>query len=162
MVNMSAKFDKGICNGVVSIVFTRSMLGRTEPHTQGTTAALLYPHRNAGICNGVVSNVFTRSMLGRTEPRTHACTELQQPYYIPIATRCVGIIICLWKGSLVTNYVLVILKWQIYILTKLSFFLNLTKIGTDENLAIYSTVNCFIFVSTNFRQTAKKEHFVST
>ena len=51
MVNMSAKFDKEICNGVVSIVFTRSTHGRTEPRTDGltdgTTAALLYPHRNA-------------------------------------------------------------------------------------------------------------------
>ena len=51
MVNMSAKFDKETCNGIVSIVFTRSTDGRTEPHTDGrtdgTTAALLYPHRNA-------------------------------------------------------------------------------------------------------------------
>ena len=30
MVNMSAKFDKEIYNGVVSIVFTRSSHGRTE------------------------------------------------------------------------------------------------------------------------------------
>ena len=43
MVNISAKFDKETCNGSVSIVFTRSMPGRTH----GTTAALLYPHRNA-------------------------------------------------------------------------------------------------------------------
>ena len=43
MVNMSAKFDKETWNGVVSIVFTRSTDGRTH----GTTAALLYPHRNA-------------------------------------------------------------------------------------------------------------------
>ena len=51
MVNMSAKFDKEICNGLVSIVFTRSAHGRTEgrnhARTDGTTAALLYPHRNA-------------------------------------------------------------------------------------------------------------------
>ena len=51
MVNMSAKFDKEICNGLVSIVFTRFSHGRTEPHTDGrtdgTTEALLYPHRNA-------------------------------------------------------------------------------------------------------------------
>ena len=49
MVNMSAKFDKETCNGVVSIVFTRSTDGRTDAHTHthGTTAALLYPHRNA-------------------------------------------------------------------------------------------------------------------
>ena len=43
MVNMSAKFEKEICNGLVSIVFTRSSHGQTD----GTTAALLYPHRNA-------------------------------------------------------------------------------------------------------------------
>ena len=51
MVNMSAKFDKEICNGVVSIMFTRSTHGRnhgrTDWLTDGTTAALLYPHRNA-------------------------------------------------------------------------------------------------------------------
>ena len=51
MVNMSAKFDKEICNGLVAIVFTRSTDGRTDrrthTHTHGTTAALLYPHRNA-------------------------------------------------------------------------------------------------------------------
>ena len=51
MVNMSAKFDKEICNGVVSIVFTRSTHGRNHGRkdwlTDGTTAALLYPHRNA-------------------------------------------------------------------------------------------------------------------
>ena len=43
MINMSAKFDKETRNGVVSIVFTRSTHGQTD----GTTAALLYPHRNA-------------------------------------------------------------------------------------------------------------------
>ena len=43
MVHMSAKFDKEICNGLVYIVFTRSTQGQTD----GTTAALLYPHRNA-------------------------------------------------------------------------------------------------------------------
>ena len=47
MVNMSAKFDKETWNGVVSIVFTRSTDGRTDRRTHGTTAALLYPHRNA-------------------------------------------------------------------------------------------------------------------
>ena len=51
MVNISAKFDKEICNGLVSIVFTRSSDGRkdgtTHARTDGTTAALLYPHRNA-------------------------------------------------------------------------------------------------------------------
>ena len=34
---MSAKFDKEICNGLVSIVFTRSTHGRTEPRTHGRT-----------------------------------------------------------------------------------------------------------------------------
>ena len=47
MVTMSAKFNKEICYDVVSIVFTRSTDGRMEPRTDGTTAALLYPHRNA-------------------------------------------------------------------------------------------------------------------
>ena len=51
MVDMSTKFDEKTSNGVVSIVFTGSMYGRTdgrtEPRTDGTTAALLYPHRNA-------------------------------------------------------------------------------------------------------------------
>ena len=47
MVNMSAKFDKEICNGLVSIVFTKSSQAWMEPRTDGTTAALLYPHRNA-------------------------------------------------------------------------------------------------------------------
>ena len=31
MVNMYAKFDKVTCNGVVSIMFTKSTDGRTEP-----------------------------------------------------------------------------------------------------------------------------------
>ena len=43
MFNLSAKFDKEIANGLVSIVFTRSTHGQTD----GNTAALLYPHRNA-------------------------------------------------------------------------------------------------------------------
>ena len=43
MFNLSAKFDKETSNGVVSIVFTRSTHGQTD----GTTAALLYLHRNA-------------------------------------------------------------------------------------------------------------------
>ena len=53
MVNMSTKFYKATCHGVVSIVLTRSMYGRTDAHTDtdahadGTTAALLYPNRNA-------------------------------------------------------------------------------------------------------------------
>ena len=51
MVNMSAKFDKETCNGVVFIMFIRSTEGRTDrrthARTHGTTAALLYPHRNA-------------------------------------------------------------------------------------------------------------------
>ena len=34
MVNMSAKFDKETCNGVVSIVFTRSMHGQTDGTTE--------------------------------------------------------------------------------------------------------------------------------
>ena len=53
MVNMSAKFDKETCNGVVSIVFTRSMHGQTD----GTTVALLYPHRNALRGDNEVCNI---------------------------------------------------------------------------------------------------------
>ena len=45
---MSAKFDEEAHNGSVSIVFTRSKRdGHTHGHTDGTTAALLYPPRNA-------------------------------------------------------------------------------------------------------------------
>ena len=45
---MSAKFDEEAHNGSVSIVFTRSKRdGHTHGHTDGTTAALLYPLRNA-------------------------------------------------------------------------------------------------------------------
>ena len=48
MVNMSAKFDKETCNGVVSIVLTMAMPGRTDAHTRTEPQpALLYPHRNA-------------------------------------------------------------------------------------------------------------------
>ena len=52
IVNMSAKFDEDMHNNLVAIVFTRirrdaHMDGRTEGHTDGTTAALLYPLRNA-------------------------------------------------------------------------------------------------------------------
>ena len=47
MVNMSAKFDKETCNGVVSIVFPRSTHRRTDAHMDRTTAAvLLYPQHN--------------------------------------------------------------------------------------------------------------------
>ena len=57
---MSAKFDEKAHNGSVSIVFTRSKRdGHTHGHTDGTTAALLYPLRNAlrgdkNICNNNV------------------------------------------------------------------------------------------------------------
>ena len=48
---MSAKFDKEICNGVRSLYRVHKVHARTEPQTDGlmdgTTAALLYPHRNA-------------------------------------------------------------------------------------------------------------------
>ena len=47
MVNMFAKFDKETCNDLVSIVFTRSKHAGTERPMDGTTEALLYPHRNA-------------------------------------------------------------------------------------------------------------------
>ena len=41
MVNMSAKFDKEICNSVVSIVFTRSMHGRNHGRTDWRTETQL-------------------------------------------------------------------------------------------------------------------------
>ena len=45
---MSAKFDEEAHNGSISIVFTRSKRdGHTHEHTDGTTAALPYPLRNA-------------------------------------------------------------------------------------------------------------------
>ena len=55
MVNMSAKCDKEICNGVVSIVFTRSTHGRTDGRNHARTdgpnhssvTTFVYPHRNA-------------------------------------------------------------------------------------------------------------------
>ena len=47
MVNMSAKFDKETCNGVVSMMFTMFTDWRNHGQTDGTTAVLLYPHRNA-------------------------------------------------------------------------------------------------------------------
>ena len=44
---MSAKFDEEAHNSSVSIVFTRSKReGHSHAHTDGTTAALLYPLRN--------------------------------------------------------------------------------------------------------------------
>ena len=60
---MSAKFDKETCNGVVSIVFTRSMHRRTDTRTHGTTAALLYPHRNALRGDNNTSSQMFRSLL---------------------------------------------------------------------------------------------------
>ena len=60
MVNMSAKFDKETCNGVVSIVFTRSTHGQTEPRTHarmdGTTKAWLYVP-TATCCAGMKNSV---------------------------------------------------------------------------------------------------------
>ena len=54
---MSAKFDEVVNNSLVAIVFTRIRRdARTDARTDGTTAALLYPLRNAlrGDKNSVV------------------------------------------------------------------------------------------------------------
>ena len=57
MVNMSAKFDKEICNGLVSIVFTRSTHGRTEPRTHGRTEPQQrYYIPTATRCAGIKNN----------------------------------------------------------------------------------------------------------
>ena len=60
---MSAKFDKEICNGVVSIVFTRSLHGRTEPRTHACTDRRTEPQQryyipNATRCAGITSRRF--------------------------------------------------------------------------------------------------------
>ena len=76
MVNMSAKFDKEICNGLVSIVFTRSSDGRNHARTDArnhSSVTISPPQRVAHpltmvntsakfdkeIHNGKVSIVFT-------------------------------------------------------------------------------------------------------
>ena len=43
MVNMSAKFDKETCNGVVSIVFTRSTPERTHTHARNHSSVTISP-----------------------------------------------------------------------------------------------------------------------
>ena len=62
MVNMSAKFDKEICNGLdglVSIVFTRSSHGWTEPHTDGRTEPQQrYYIPTATRCAGIEKNWY--------------------------------------------------------------------------------------------------------
>ena len=50
MVNMSAKFDKETCNGVVSIMFTRSMHGQTDGTTEPQQR---YYIPNATRCAGI-------------------------------------------------------------------------------------------------------------
>ena len=48
IVNMSAKFDEDVHNSLVAIPFTRIRRDTlTDAQTDGTTAALLYPLRNA-------------------------------------------------------------------------------------------------------------------
>ena len=47
---MSGKFDEDMHNNLVAILFTRIRRdARMDGRTDGTTAALLYPLRNAGI-----------------------------------------------------------------------------------------------------------------
>ena len=59
MVNMYAKFDKEICNGLVSIVFTRSTHGRTEPRTHGRTEPQQrYYIPTATRCAGITKSTF--------------------------------------------------------------------------------------------------------
>ena len=62
MVNMYAKFDKEICNGLVSIVFTRSTHGRTEPRTHGRTEPQQrYYIPTATRCAGIISTQTNRN-----------------------------------------------------------------------------------------------------
>ena len=46
MFNLSAKFDKETSNGLVSYR-VHKVHAQTDGRNHGTTAALLYPHRNA-------------------------------------------------------------------------------------------------------------------
>ena len=56
MVNMSAKFDKETCNGVVSIVFTRSTDGRTDRRTHThTEPQQRYYIPTATHCAGIIN-----------------------------------------------------------------------------------------------------------
>ena len=71
MVNMSAKFDKEICNGVDSIAFTRS----THRQTDGTTEPIKSDEEadNAG----QISDPYVRGSvtIGQTDTRTHRQTQ---------------------------------------------------------------------------------------
>ena len=58
MVNMSAKFDKETCNGVVSMVFTMSAHGRTEPQQ-------CYYIPTATRCAGIIKRPLLENQDGR-------------------------------------------------------------------------------------------------
>ena len=63
MVNMYAKFDKEICNGLVSIVFTRSTHGRTEPRTHGRTEPQQrYYIPTATRCAGIIKSEISATV----------------------------------------------------------------------------------------------------
>ena len=59
MVNMSAKFDKETCNGVVSIMFTRSMHGQMDGTTEPQQR---YYIPTATRCAGIMKYVILRSI----------------------------------------------------------------------------------------------------
>ena len=107
MVNMSAKFDKDIHNGLVAIMFTSSLplvsivtltskINRVHPLIMVNMSAKFDKETR----NDVVSIVFTRS----THGRTHTRTEPQQRYYIITATRCAGVKILLEIGVMVDGH----------------------------------------------------------
>ena len=64
MVNMSSKFDKEICNGIDSIVFTRS----THRQTDGTTE----PQQR---CAGIIKNWLLKS-----DEEAHNAGQISDPY----------------------------------------------------------------------------------
>ena len=71
MVNMSTKFDKETCNGVVSIVFTRSTDGRshgqTYTHTH-TDPQQRYYIPNATCCAGIITTLIWGSSHRNSHP----------------------------------------------------------------------------------------------
>ena len=78
MVNMSAKFDKEICNGLVSIVFTRSTHGRTEPRTHGRTEPQQrYYIPTATRCAGIINHTDHVS-ISRTKPSSVILSKFEK------------------------------------------------------------------------------------
>ena len=101
---MTAKLNKEICNGVVSIVFTSLF-----PYMSIVTLTFdLWPPKSIGFilsswltCLPSLTKKYATVLSlscsqgpctdGRTDGTTHGRTEPQQRYYIPTATRCAGI-----------------------------------------------------------------------